>query len=80
MKLTISDYAEQNGFEKLTSSNHPKNGQIVQILGSSLSKDISIEKVEWRFDGQNHSYKWITHEFNRGIMTTSFDYWRPFKF
>lgn len=72
-------FAEQHGFVKLTESNHPKDGQIVQILGSSISKDISVEKVEWVFDGVNHSYKWITHEFNKGMMTTSLDYWRPFQ-
>lgn len=72
----ISEYAEKNGFIKLTNTSHPKDGQIVEILGSSISKDINVEKVKWSFDGKNHSYKWITHEFNKGIMTTTLDYWR----
>jgi len=35
--------------------------------------------VQWFFDGVNHNYKWITHEFNKGMMTTSLDYWRVFQ-
>lgn len=77
--MTKEQFAEEHGFVKLTQSNHPEHGQIVQILGSSISKDISVEKVEWVFDGVNHSCKWITHEFNKGMMTTSLDYWRPFQ-
>ncbi len=76
IKMTIEKFAEQNGFVKLTNQNHPKDGQTVEILGSSISKNFNIEKVQWSFDGKNHSYKWITHEFNKGIMTTSLDYWR----
>ncbi len=79
MKTTVEKFAEENGFVKLTQSNHPQDGQTVEILGSSISKDINVEKVEWFFDGVNHNYKWITHEFNKGIMTTSLDYWRPFQ-
>lgn len=74
--MTIEQFAEQNGFVKLTSKNHPKDGQTVEILGRSISKDFNVEKVQWSFDGENHAYKWITHEFNKGIMTTSLDYWR----
>ena len=74
--MTIEQFAEQNGFVKLTSSSHPKDGQTVEILGRSISKDFNIEKVQWSFDGTNHGYKWITHEFNKGIMTTTHDYWR----
>lgn len=77
--MTKEQFAEEHGFVKLTQSNHPEHGQIVQILGSSISKDISVEKVEWVFDGVNHSCKWITHEFNKGMMITSLDYWRPFQ-
>ena len=76
IKMTIEQFAEQNGFVKLTNQNHPKDGQTVEILGGSISKDFNVEKVQWAFDGTNNSYKWITHEFNKGIMTTSLDYWR----
>lgn len=73
----IQEFAKQNGFFLLTLFNHPKDGQIVEILGASISQEINIEKVKWSFDGVNHRYKWITNEFNNGIMTTSLDYWRP---
>ena len=74
--MTIEQFAKQNGFVKLTNENHPKDGQTVEILGSAISKDFNVEKVRWSFDGKNHSLKWITQEFNKGIMTTSLDYWR----
>jgi hypothetical protein len=79
MKQSIEKFAEENGFVKLTQSNHPQDGQTVEILGSSISKDINVEKVQWFFDGVNHHCKWITHEFNKGMMTTSLDYWRVFQ-
>ena len=46
-KMTIEQFAEQNGFVKLTSSNHPENGQTVEILGACWSKDYNIEKVTY---------------------------------
>lgn len=76
IKMTIEQFAEQNGFVKITKSNHPKDRQTVEILGASFTRDYKVEKVQWFFDGTNHSYTWITHEFNKGIMTTSLDYWR----
>ena len=76
--MTIEDFAKENGFTKLTTKNHPEDGQTVEILGSSISKDWNVEKVSWSIDNGEHSYKWITHEFNKGIMTTSLDYWKPF--
>jgi hypothetical protein len=76
--MTIEDFAKENGFTKLTTKNHPKDEQTVQILGSSISKDWNVEKVIWSINNGEHSYKWITHEFNKGIMTTSLDYWKPF--
>jgi hypothetical protein len=78
-KTAVEKFAEENGFVKLTQSSHPKDGQTVEILGSSISKDINVEKVQWFFDGVNHNYKWITYEFNNGMMTTSLDYWRVFQ-
>jgi uncharacterized protein YggU (UPF0235/DUF167 family) len=76
--MTIEEFAKENGFTKLTAKNHPKDGQTVQILGSSISKDWNVEKVSWSINNGEHSYKWITHDFNKGIMTTSLDYWKPF--
>jgi hypothetical protein len=75
--MTIEQFAEENGFVKLTSTNHPNNRQTVKILGRSIGSDFNVEKIQWFTDGDNHSYKWITHEFNRGIMTTSLEYWKP---
>lgn len=46
IKMTIEQFAEQNGFVKLTSKNHPKDGQTVEILGRSISKDFNVEKVQ----------------------------------
>ena len=42
MKQSIEKFAEENGFVKLTQSNHPQDGQTVEILGSSISKDINV--------------------------------------
>lgn len=75
--MNIDQYAKENGFSSLTNYNHPKDRQTVEILGASISKDFNIEKVQWFFDGKNHRYKWITDDFNKGIMTTALDYWRP---
>jgi hypothetical protein len=76
--MTIEQFAKQEGFTKLTKINHPKNGETVKILGGSISKNYNVEKVKWNINNGEHSYTWITHEFNKGIMTTSLDYWKSF--
>jgi len=73
--MTIDEFALREGFVKLTSSSHPNDGQTVEVLGLSMTGQ-AIEKVRWSFDGVNHSYKWITHEFNKGMATFSPEYWR----
>lgn len=74
--MTIQEFAEKEGFVKLTNSCHPKDGQTVNILGRSISHEYNVETVQWKIINNQHSYKWITHEFNKGIMTTSLDYWK----
>lgn len=76
MENTKHDYAIKNGFKPLTITNHPKNGEIVEILGSSITNEIVIEKVQWKIDGNYHTYRWITEDFNRGIITFTLDYFR----
>lgn len=75
--MTIEKYASENGFTKLTNTNHPKDNQTVQILGYKVVGEFGTEKVKWSFDGETHSYQWITHEFNKGIMITTLEYWKP---
>ena len=72
--MNIKEYAKKEGFKTLTCNHHPEDDKIVEILGGGIVNTIRIERVKWAIYKGNHSYRWITHYHNLGILTMTFEY------